>query len=104
MSVSIAKVSGADTVFGNQRVKVRDITFDSSYPTGGESVTASDVGLKKVLYAIPTVQAVGGTQNVANVYYDPTNAVLKVFDETPAEAGNGQDLSTLVVRVVFFGY
>ena len=31
-------------VIGDLKYKVIEITFDSSYPTGGESLTASDIG------------------------------------------------------------
>jgi len=104
MAVSIAKVTGADSVFGNKRVKVRDITFDSSYPTGGEPLTAADVDLKKIDFGICTIQAVGGTVNVTSVYYDTTNNKLIAYDETPAEVTDTATLATLVVRCVFFGY
>lgn len=102
--VTIAKVTGADSTWGNKRVKVRDITFDSSYPTGGEPLVASDVGLKNIDFAIVTIQAVGGTVNVTSVYYDTTNKKLIAYDETPAEVADTSTLATLVVRAVFFGW
>lgn len=87
------------TVQGNKRVTFSTVTFDSSYPTGGESVTAAQLGLSKVDWATPTVKTIGGTVNVANVTYDRTNSKFKVYDETPAEVANTADLSTLVVEV-----
>lgn len=91
------------TVEGNKRVGVADVTFDNSYPTGGEAVTPSQFGLTNATYGICNVKTVGGTVNVANVYYDRANKKLLVFDETPAEAANAADLSTLVVQVKMFG-
>ena len=32
------------SVFGNTRVSFADVTFDSAYATGGESLTAADLG------------------------------------------------------------
>lgn len=90
-------------VEGNKRVVTTDITFDSSYPTGGEAVTLSSVGLMNADYAVCNVKAIGGTVNVANVYYDRANKKLKVYDETPAEVSNTADLSTLVAQVKFYG-
>jgi hypothetical protein len=102
--VAISASRVAATTFGNKRVRVYDVTFDSSYPTGGEPLAASDVGLRKIDWAFCNVKAVGGTVNVANVYFDRANNKLKVYDETPAEAANTSDLSTLVVQVAAFGY
>lgn len=102
MAISAASVDS--NVFGSRRVTVTDVTLDSSYPTGGEAITAAQLGLNTVLFAICNVKAVGGTVNVANAYYDSANAKIKVYDETPAEAANAADLSSLVVRVLAFGY
>lgn len=38
------------SVFGNARVGIYDIDFDNSYPTGGEAVSASSLGLSEILY------------------------------------------------------
>lgn len=59
--------------FGNKRVHTLDIDFDSSYPTGGESLTASDLGLHKVelLLASP--------KTGFSFEYDYTNSKLKAM-------------------------
>lgn len=90
-------------ISGNQKRTVSDITFDSSYPTGGEPVTAANLGLTHVHTATCDIKAVGGTVNVTNVFYDDANKKLKAFDETPAEVAAASDLSTLVVRVTAHG-
>lgn len=38
------------TVLGNMRVGIYDFDFDSSYPDGGESLSASSLGLSEILY------------------------------------------------------
>lgn len=48
MAVSATAVTGASTVQGNKRVRVYDLAFSGTYPTGGESVTAASVGLQKI--------------------------------------------------------
>ena len=101
MAVSIS--IGDKAVLGNKRVTFSTVTFDSSYPTGGEPLTAADLGLSTVEYAVCNVNTVGGTQNVANVWYDKANSKIKVYDETPGEASNTSDLSTLLVDVIAFG-
>lgn len=101
---TVAHVAGTPTVMGNKRMRVVDVTLDSSYPTGGESITATDLRLRKVQFAICNVKAVSGTVNIANAYYDYANQKLKIYDETPAEVANAADLSSCVIQVVAFGY
>lgn len=111
MALTIATVAGADHVAGNKRVKVRTVTFDSSYPTGGEPLTAADVGLKKLTQVIPHGPArnTAGTLAV-NVAYDYTNSKLFAYETagtvaTPhAEVGNTESLDTYAVRVTFVGH
>lgn len=116
MALTIAKVTGADTVFGNKKVKVRTITFDSSYADNGESLTASDVGLRKIEQVIPNgpFRKSDGSDAIVPSY-DFTNAKLLAFDQKdPGSAGgtdiafpevaNTTDLSAYSGRVTFIGY
>jgi ABC-type sugar transport system ATPase subunit len=90
------------TVFGNKRVTVTNVALDSSYPSGGESISASDLGLRKVDFAISTLKTTATTTvNIANAHYDTANSKLVVFDETPAEVTG--DLAGAVVQIVAFG-
>jgi hypothetical protein len=77
MALTVAKVSGADYTSGNKKVRVRTITFDSSYPTAGEALSASDLGLKAVQQFIPhgSFRNADGTLGIV-VSYDYTNAKL----------------------------
>lgn len=109
MSIAVAAVgTPIQKVVSAQRKTTTDVTFDSSYPTGGESVTAAQLNLNIIEDAVATVKAAtGGGVNVANVHASvaSTGATLNllVYDETPAEVTDTNDLSTLVVRVVAFG-
>lgn len=113
MSLTIAKVAGADTVFGNKRVKVRDVTFDDSYPTAGESLTAADVGLKKIQWVVPCGVAsdsdgTGGTLGVA-VRYDHSSSKLQAFEsagdgDSFDEVGSTNSLANYTVRLMIFGH
>jgi hypothetical protein len=107
MAVSVARVGELPyRITGTQKETVTDVTFDTSYPTGGEAITAADLGLNAVSTGSVKceVKAVGGTVNVANVIYDDTNKKLIVYDETPAEVADTSTLATLVVRVTARGY
>jgi hypothetical protein len=102
MAVSVSLDQRPKAVGDEMRVRAT-VTMDSSYATGGESLTAKELGLRYVNFAIPTVSAVGGTVNVAQAYYDKSTEKLKLFDETPAEVANAADVSGIKIQVVAFG-
>lgn len=112
MALTISRVTGADHVAGNKRVKIRDITFDSSYPTGGESLTASDVGLKKIYFVRGSQVKNSDGTSAHSVVYDYTNSKLVAhqFDGSAAgvqsfeEVANTADLSTFSGRFEFVGH
>ena len=100
---------------GGKRMNVVNITFDSSYPTGGEAVTANNLGLN----AITTVVTQPGYASS-----NPTGAVVPVWDRTnkkilifqskdPGNAGGADiglvqytstgDLSNLTITVLAIG-
>lgn len=106
MAVSAANVGDLPyRIVGAQKETTKDVTFDSSYPTNGEALTASDLGLNRVEYATAVpITGTGGGENVAFAKYDVTNSKLILYNETPAEIGNASDVSTVIVRVVARGY
>lgn len=77
--LTIARVLDTDFTFGNLRGAVKDITLDTSYPTGGYALTGTAlVGSGITLLG---VQFMGGN-NVAGGYqyaYDNVNKKLMVF-------------------------
>lgn len=94
------------TVYGNRRIVIANITFDSSYATGGESLTASDLGLTTIDHVSPGVST-GGYVTV----YDHTNSKLLALYGDNNNAADGPlidvasttDLSAVVVRVQVTG-
>lgn len=87
--------------YAQKRRTVRAIlAFDSSYPTGGESLTPEQVGLTQ----IEGMAVIGGNAGYS-LEYDINNSKVKVFDgagtEVPDTTGLDQDLSA--VRVIFYG-
>jgi hypothetical protein len=103
MALTFTRVSKPDVV-GSYRQAVTDVTMDNSYASGGEAVTPKNLGLTVVDYATCHIQSTsGGGVNVASAGYDPSTALLHVFDETPAEVASGADIATTVVRVVARG-
>jgi len=84
---------------GNQaEACVAEITFDSSYPTNGESLTSAQLGVTSLSY----VKA-DDTDNYTFVY-NYTNSKLKAFVRaTGAEVSNQIDLSAVVTNVLAIG-
>lgn len=86
---------------GASRITVTEVAFDSSYPTGGEPLTASDLGLTTVEFAIATVK-VAGTGSVTAVFYDIANAKLLAYTAA-AQVANTTDISAVTAQVFAVG-
>ncbi len=87
MSVSISEVRR--TVFGNRRVVVANVTFDSSYPTGGEALAPSALSMQN----FDLVQA--GQASGYAFEYDYTNQKLKAYLPVGAVAAHGHGPGSL---------
>lgn len=96
MGLTIAPVKSYVT--GDRRTVIADVTFDSSYPTGGEALTASDLGLTGTLTYVNAAPAPTG--HVCP--YDRTNSKLMAFNGT-TEIANTTDLSTVTTRLMAIG-
>jgi hypothetical protein len=92
------------TVMGNQRVTFSTVTMDSAYVTGGEPVTATQLGLSTVANAICNIKSIGSTTgNVAYAVYDIANSKVLVYDEGHAQVTSADDLSSLLINITAFG-
>lgn len=107
MAVSVSVPTKGLDVFGKQRVRIGTVTFDSSYPTGGESVTAASFGLSE----IHKLLVIGTRGSGYIVEYVPSSGKLKALwvDTTVdgaalAEVADTTDLSAVVADVIAFGY
>ncbi len=89
-----------------------DVTFDNSYPTGGEPVDLAALGLKEVRRAFivfevyPDGNSTSFTthgRQVVPVLTSPTAPKLLVYTANNTEAGNTSDQSQIVSRVRFLG-
>lgn len=95
-------------IVGNQKKTVTDVTMDSVYPTGGEAVTAAQLGLSFIDHAeaqftVPAnaTDALGAVQFVRS---SGITGLVKVYDpDVPADASASDDLTGCVVRVIAYG-
>lgn len=92
----------ADAIVGDLKVTSTSIVGDSSYPTGGSTVTPSQLGLSNVVFAITSVQTVGAN-GPAEAYYNPSTQKLQAFTGT-GEVASTTSLSGATINVVAFGY
>jgi hypothetical protein len=123
MAVTNAKVSHPnqqETAFpvGMFKGVIRQITFDSSYPTTGEVVTAASLGFQKIDFSfveggsfahnaagtasvgVKVVPNAARTQVTLFLYrYDGASAGKASFEE----AANAFDASTFSTRIMFLG-
>jgi hypothetical protein len=103
MALTLSRVK--EVVIGNLKMRILDVTFDAAYASGGESLTADDLGVDPVfVLAEPTDGYV--------FEYDKGNSKLIAYEQTdPAAVGGANvplveaagDLSTVVVRTMAIG-
>lgn len=107
MAVAVSNVK--DYIIGNQFKKVATVTFDSSYPTGGETLNASSFGLAffedivvndSTGYTFTPSIAAGGATALVLVYYGDNN---NASDGPLIELPNATNISTLAVTVTAYG-
>lgn len=101
MAVSASIVLGPE-VPGSRKEVFGTITFDSSYPTGGEAITLAQLGLNRLDWLDVTTSTIGNvpawngstTAPKVKLYWVDTTTDGAPLDEVP----NTTDCSTTVVR------
>lgn len=77
MPLTLGRASAREGVFGDMRYAFVDITFDASYPTGGESLVPADLGWDSI-HLVEPENLPGYTFD-----YDETNQRLRAFRVAP---------------------
>lgn len=105
MALTVSRTGDWQHLAGNRRVANVTLTFDSSYPTGGESFVASDVGMRTIEKVL--IQPDNGysfeydyTNSLLLVYIDQSNGVLSV--QTTATQSSGvvnEDVSLMTYTI-----
>lgn len=111
MAVTLAAVTHGTYKVKNDERKIRTekhrtVTFDSSYPTGGEAVSAADVGLSRITSA--DARFLGGF-SAAFSFVEPLvqstgSVLLRLRAAAGTEVPNATDASTVSVRLIVWGY
>lgn len=86
-------------VHGRSRVWQGQITFDTSYPTGGEAIAPGDFGLTRIDHVIVE------SSNVARLaLWDSANSkIILGSSSTGTESTNASDQSSIVATVTVYG-
>jgi len=106
VALTFLAVPGGGDVWGRHRTDQRDITGDSSYPTGGYAITGPQVGLRSIngmTFLGGNTAAVGlipywNTQTNKLQFIYPTQTATS--PNVGAEAPSGTNLSTVTVRAL----
>lgn len=108
--MALGTVTKVDSfVLANKRVKIVDVqlTSGANYTTGGETLNASAVNLRRITavdvlgLALPSGGAT--SRSVGVVYTSATAVKLVVHTTASAEASASSDQSTFTVRLKIYG-
>lgn len=103
MAASVSIVTGPE-VPGNRKFVTATVTFDSSYATGGEAITASSLGLDRLDF----IWAVTQDGYIPSWNGSTTAPKIKLFESLTTanglqEVASTTNVSTVVVRIFAFG-
>lgn len=108
---TLTPVRGMSFAFANKRARMFTVQLSAgaNYTTGGETITAAAVGLKKIDAAIPMGNATtssGTTSRTVVVLLGNGVTTTKLLTQTTAsaEAASNSDQSTFSVNILFIGY
>lgn len=111
MALAIANIdSQSEDVFGRHVVRIVEVTFDDSYPAGGESFTPASVGMSSFSVVLVS-NDVSAPYQVTYDYADELLVVNGVEQDADAattdpfdEADDTADLTDVIVRIVCIGH
>lgn len=96
MTRAITKRQDEEIISARLKMRVVDIDI-TSYATGGESITPSEVGLNEIYFVDVTP-----TENAYTYAWDSANNKLKAFTAPTTEATATTDVGTAILKV--YGY
>ena len=88
-------------VVGDRIALQATVTFDNSYPTGGEPLTVNLLG--GALRQIDWVESSFNTAGNRIVVWSRANSTLLLYTALGTEAANASDQSTISAEVTIFG-
>lgn len=97
--MALAFTTISNRAVANRRQKVVEITWDNSYPTGGEAVTAANFGLKKIEHITHGIAISSDRTTACPIAWDRTNSKLVAYESGASgavlpEKGNTESLAS----------
>ena len=95
-------------IVGNQKKTVRKVTFDSSYESEGEPLSAEALGLRVVEYADVSIQT--GSENeaefpVSSGWYTPSTGKIHLLNsKTSKEVASTKNVEKVTAQVEAYGW
>lgn len=88
----------ANMSMASRQMRLAELSADTSYPTGGYSVTPTSVGLSRIDAIVPL-------HNSGHILaWDKTNSKVKfIVSSTGAEVANATSLSGTIVQLLIIG-
>ena len=94
--MAVAITNSQHGVSGNKKTVSGTVTFDASYPTGGESFGLAEIGI------LP--QSVSTTADSGiNIFWDRANGNIKILAAGGTEAGSASDQSAQTAEFIATG-
>lgn len=90
----------APNIIGDLKLWIGTVTFDNSYPTGGEVILPTDVGFNVSIDAVIAMGSPGGSRLFL---WDQANKKMKLFTALGTEAVNASDQSTITFPIMVIG-
>jgi len=113
MALTLSRVKGAEFTMGRLRGYTFDVTFDSSYLTGGEILSADDVGMVNIVgaFCVGVRNAAGTAATTYNIpIYNPVTGSLQLMwgnagtASVLPEVTSTTDVSGLTYTIVVIGF
>lgn len=83
MAIAVAPLTAGKFDVGNKKVRMMNVTFTGSYVTGGETIAASAVGMKRIMNVLGLVTEAAGETTAWAPHWAPgttnENGKVKLF-------------------------
>ena len=96
---------------GDMKITLTTVVGGTSYTTGGDALTAANLGLKTVLFSVTAITAATGTNSaVTSASYIASTGKLQFFSsdgsapDVLSEVVSTQNVSGVTVTIIAFGY
>jgi hypothetical protein len=89
---------------GGRRFRIATIDFDTSYPTGGEAVTAANFDLPTAITGIALLGITDGADVVHFTTFDAENSKILCHAPGGAQIADTTDLSGVSAKYLVIGY